>query len=335
METFKALWATEKGESDIQLEVKPTKKIELQEGSVLIKVHYSSVNYKDGLAATNSKSGVIRNYPFILGIDLSGEVAETQSDLFEVGDQVIVTNYGLGVSQYGGYSEYARVPAEWVIPLPKGLSVRESMILGTAGFTAGESIIALEEQGMDVANGPVLIRGASGGLGGMAIKMLKNLNYTTIAESRKKDKESDYLQSLGADEIISPDEGQLPKKRPLAKQRWQAIIDPVGGDYLADYLAQLQYGGSVALSGNAGGIKFQATVLPFILRGIKLLGIDSVEYPMEKRLALWNRLGSDLKPNDLEEMIDYEVRLEELPNAFQKIMAGNMKGRILVKVIED
>lgn len=335
METFNALWAELNEEGIVQVEVKQMEKVDLQEGEVLIKVHYSSVNFKDGLAATNSKSGVIPKYPMVLGIDLSGEVVESQASRFEVGDKVIVTNYGLGVSQYGGYSEYARVPADWVVPLPEGLSLRESMIIGTAGFTAGESIVTLEEQGMDATKGSVLVRGASGGVGGMAIKMLNNLHYTTIAESRKKDSQSGYLASLGADDIVHPDEGQLSKRRPLAKQQWQAVIDPVGGEYLGDYLAQLKYGGSVALSGNAGGIKFETTVLPFILRGIHLLGIDSVQYPMKKRVLLWNRLGSDLKPAGLERMIDHEVSLEELPESFQQIMDGKMTGRVLVKVISE
>lgn len=332
---MKALQAFLDSEGNVNLELKELEIQELSQGNVVIKVHYSSVNYKDALAATNAKSGVIREYPIVLGIDLSGEVVESDDPKIKVGDFVIVTSYGLGVSHDGGYSEYARVPAEWVVPLPDGLTLKEAMILGTAGFTAGQSVDALEKNGGNPADLPVLVRGATGGLGSMAVKMLSQKGYTVIAESRKKETSSTFLQNLGASNIQTPEENQLEKARPLSSQKWQAIIDPVGGDKLADYLAQVKENGTIALSGNAGGIKFSATVLPFILRGITLKGINSVQVPQEERQKLWQRLATDLKPSDLTSFVDQELQLEELPPAFQKMIDGKMTGRFLVKVFGE
>ncbi|WP_321433882.1 oxidoreductase [Trichococcus flocculiformis] len=332
MEEFKALWAENTGEK-VEATVRTFNKEDLPDGEVLVEVHYSSVNYKDGLAGTNPKSGVIRNYPMILGIDLSGVVVESLDPTFQAGDKVIVTGYGLGVSHFGGFSQYARVPAAWVVPLPEGLSLREAMIFGTAGYTAAESVDALEKQGIQPQMGNVLVTGASGGVGGMAIAMLKRLGYTVEAVSRKKADCTDYLKKgLGAEAVLHPDEVALEKKRPLAQQRWAAIVDPVGGPMLPDLLAQLHYGGCMALSGNAGGIAFEATVLPFILRGVKLVGIDSVSHPYAERIKLWGRMASDLKPENLDLLVEQEITLEDLPVAFEKIMEGKMHGRTLVKV---
>lgn len=331
MEEFKALWAENAGEK-VETKVRTFNKEELPDGEVLIEVHYSSVNYKDGLAGTNPKSGVIRNYPMILGIDLSGVVVESLDPAFRAGDKVIVTGYGLGVSHFGGFSQFARVPAAWVVPLPEGLSLKEAMIIGTAGYTAAESVDALEQQGIRQQTGAVLVNGASGGVGGMAIAMLKRVGYTVEAVSRKKAEYTDYLNSLGAGTVLHPGEVALDKKRPLAQQRWSAIVDPVGGPMLPDLLAQLHYGGCLALSGNAGGIAFEATVLPFILRGVKLVGIDSVSHPYAERIKLWARMASELKPENLELLVEQEITLEDLPAAFGKIMEGKMHGRTLVKV---
>lgn len=333
MESFKALMADVVNE-EVETAIKLIQKEDLPTGDVLIEVHYSSVNFKDGLAATNAKSGVIRNYPLVLGIDLSGVVVESDSPKFSRGDEVIVTGYGLGVSHFGGYSQYARVPGDWVVPLPDGLTLKEAMIIGTAGYTAAESVAALEKQGLTPAAGEVLVMGATGGVGGMAVAMLHKLGYSVAAASRKKAEYSSYLTDLGAASVLHPDEVALEKKRPLAKQRWAAVIDPVGGAMLPELLAQVQYGGSIALCGNAGGVKFEATVLPFILRGINLLGIDSVNQSFEERLQLWQRMATDMKPEQLEELIDQEVALENLPAAFEKIMAGKMRGRTLVRVKE-
>ena len=331
MEEFKALWA-ENIDAKVETTVRTFNEEDLPDGEVLIEVHYSSVNYKDGLAGTNPKSGVIRNYPMILGIDLSGVVVESLDPAFRAGDKVVVTGYGLGVSHFGGFSQYARVPAAWVVPLPEGLSLKEAMIIGTAGYTAAESVDALVQQGIQSQTGNVLVTGASGGVGGMAIAMLKRLGYTVEAVSRKKADCSDYLKQLGAEAVLHPDEVAMEKKRPLAQQRWAAIVDPVGGPMLPDLLAQLHYGGCLALSGNAGGIAFEATVLPFILRGVKLVGIDSVNHPYAERIKLWERMASGLKPENLELLVEQEITLEDLPAAFGKIMDGKMHGRTLVKV---
>ncbi|WP_035051284.1 acrylyl-CoA reductase family protein [Carnobacterium pleistocenium] len=333
MNKFKALWADVIEEGKVVTKVKLLSKDDLPPGEVLIKVHYSGVNYKDALAATNSKNGVIRSYPIVPGIDLSGEVVESTTEDYSVGEKVIVTSYGLGINHLGGFSEYARVPKEWVVKLPQGLSLKEAMIIGTAGFTAGQSVQALEKNGLEKAMLPVLVRGATGGVGSMAVQILSKLGYPVEAESRKKAEQQDYLVAIGADKVIHPDESHLEKRKPLSKQRWQAVIDPVGGEYLSDYLAQLASNGGVALSGNAGGIKFEATVLPFILRGIDIYGINSVDFNLTERIALWNRLATDMKPEQLERMIDHQVTLEELPKSFAKIMAGEMKGRTLVKIV--
>ncbi|MCA9765684.1 MAG: oxidoreductase [Carnobacterium sp.] len=330
MKSFSALVAKEENNTLVTTIQQLTKE-ELPAGEVLIEVHYSGVNYKDALAATLG-SGVVRNYPLTLGIDLSGIVVESAVSSIKKGDSVIVTSYQLGVAHDGGYSQYARVPSEWVVPLPEGLSLKEAMIIGTAGFTAAQSIQALESAEVNLSQGTVLVTGATGGLGSMAIAMLDKLGYSVEAVSRKKEQSANYLSSLGAKSILSPTDIDLPKSKPLAKPRWSAIIDPVGGPQLSSLLAQLHYNGAIALSGNAGGIKFDATVLPFILRGVKLIGIDSVEYPIALRKQIWQRIATDMKPVHLATMIEQEIELADLPSAFSKILAGGMQGRTLVKI---
>lgn len=330
MGTFRAFIA-EEIDDGIVTELKTFAEDVLTEGNVLIEVHYSSVNYKDALAAKKG-TGVVRHYPMILGIDLSGIVIESESPDFKIGDPVIVTGQKTGTGHYGGFSELARIPSEWIVALPDGLSLKEAMIIGTAGFTAAQSIRALEEHGVTPEKGEVLVTGATGGVGSMAVAMLAKKGYQIAAASRKKEEAADYLQHLGAQTILHSSETELEKPKPLAKQRWSGIVNPVGGKETGGLLAQLQYGGSMALSGNAGGIKFDSTVLPFILRNIQLLGIDSVSYPLERRKELWERLAADLKPADLEQMIDQELSLQDLPNAMTKILDGKMKGRTLVKI---
>lgn len=330
MKTFPAFIAKEENGTIVSTIQQITKE-DLPPGDVLIEVHYSGVNYKDALAAKMG-GGVVRKYPLTLGIDLSGIVVESAVSEFKTGDPVIVTSYKLGVAHDGGYSQYARVPSEWVVPLPDGLSLKEAMIIGTAGFTAAQSIHALESAGLHLGQETVLVTGATGGVGSMAISMLANLGYNVEAVSRKKEQSENYLQKLGATTVLSIEDVQLPKAKPLAKPRWSAIIDPVGGPQLAPLLAQLHYNGAIALSGNAGGLKFEATVLPFILRGTKLIGIDSVECPIELRKNLWQRLATDMKPTHLEDMVDQQINLTDLPLAFSKILAGKMTGRTLVKI---
>ncbi|MCF6093707.1 acryloyl-CoA reductase [Microaerobacter geothermalis] len=302
---------------------------DLPEGEVTIQVAYSSVNYKDGLASIpNGK--IVRFYPFIPGIDLAGTVVSSTDHRFKEGDEVIATSYELGVSHFGGFSQFARVPGDWVVPLPKGLTLKEAMIYGTAGFTAALSIQRMEENGLKPEDGPVLVTGATGGVGSMAVAMLSRLGYHVVA-STGKESEHDYLRQLGAKEVLSREELSPEKIKPLDKQRWAGAIDPVGGNTLAYVLSTIKYGGSVASCGLTGGGEFSTSVYPFILRGINLLGIDSVYCPMVTRANLWNRMGSDLKPDDLDQAAN-EITLEELPNILAAILKGQVRGRTVVKI---
>lgn len=300
---------------------------DLPEGEVTIRVAYSSVNYKDGLACSpNGK--IVRSYPFVPGIDLSGTVVSSADSRFKEGDEVIVTSYELGVSHFGGFSEYARVPAKWVVPLPKGLTLKEAMALGTAGFTAALSVQRLEENGLLPDQGKVIVTGATGGVGSTAVSMLAKRGYHVVA-STGKSSEHGYLEQLGAKEIIGRDEVS-DTSRPLQKELWAGAVDPVGGNTLAYLLSTTKYGGGVAVSGLTGGADLHTTVFPFILRGVNLFGIDSVYCPMETRLKLWERMGSDLKPEGLLDSIGYEIGLSELPDTVAKILKGAVRGRTIV-----
>lgn len=303
---------------------------QLPAGEVLIKVAYSSVNYKDGLASiTDGK--IVKSYPFIPGIDLSGYVVSSADGRFQEGQPVLATSYGIGVSHFGGYSEYARIPAEWVVPLPAGLSLKEAMIYGTAGFTAALSIERLEENGLSPDKGKVLVTGATGGVGGAAVAMLSKKGYHVVASTGKSDA-ADYLKSLGATDVISREDVLGGSIKPLDKQLWQAAVDPVGGSSLAAILSKISYSGSVAVSGLTGGTSVPTTVLPFILRGVNLLGIDSVFCPADRRLKLWDRMAGDLKPQNLETLVDREISLHELPQALSDTLKSNTRGRILVRL---
>ncbi|WP_373286016.1 NADPH:quinone oxidoreductase family protein [Pontibacillus salipaludis] len=328
MMTFRALLAT-KEQDQVTTNVIERQESELPEGDVTIQVAYSSVNYKDGLA-TNPKAKVVQDYPIIPGIDLAGTVTSSNDDRYQEGDEVIVTSYGLGVSHDGGFSEYARVPAEWVVPLPEGLSLREAMTFGTAGFTAALSVHRLEQNGLTPEDGPVLVSGATGGVGSMAVAMLSKKGYHVVA-STGKESEHDYLRSIGATEIISREEVTPEKVRPLQSQKWAAAVDPVGGKPLASVLASIQYGGSVAVSGLTAGVEVPTTVMPFILRGVDLLGIDSVYCPMDMRKQVWDRLATDLKPDQMNE-IENEITLDELPQTLTDILQSKVKGRTIVKM---
>lgn len=264
MEKIRA-FMVDQTEDGFQAEMKHIRLEDLPEGDVTISVQYSSVNYKDGLASI-PKGGIVRNYPFIPGIDLAGTVIESKDARYKKGDEVLVTGYDLGVSHFGGYCEVARVPADWIVPLPDGLSLKEAMAFGTAGFTAALSIQRLEDNGMSPEKGPVLVTGATGGVGSMAIAMLNKLGYEVHASTRSE-ANREFLQKLGAKEVILTSELSNPKQKVLLKQRWQAAVDPVAGEFLPTILASIQYGGSVAVSGLTGGNRFQATVFPFILRG--------------------------------------------------------------------
>ncbi|RAU99524.1 acryloyl-CoA reductase [Paenibacillus sp. YN15] len=304
---------------------------DLPQGEVLIKVAYSSVNYKDGLASIPD-GNIVRNYPFIPGIDLSGYVVSSTDARFQEGQKVLATGYGIGVSHFGGYSEYARLPAEWVVPLPEGLSLREAMIYGTAGFTAALSIKHLEEKGVSPEKGKVLVTGASGGVGGAAVAMLAQKGYTVVAGTGRSE-EAGYLRELGASEVLSREEiyagGSV---KPLDKQLWQAAVDPVGGAQLAAVLSRIAYRGAVAVSGLTGGTAVPASVLPFILRGVSLLGIDSVMCPAAEREELWKLMANSWKPEQLDKLVNREVTLAELPQTLADILRSATRGRVLVRL---
>lgn len=330
METQFNAFIVNKTEDDFSAKLQKVTMDDLSPGEVTIKVSYSSVNYKDGLASIpNGK--IVRSYPFIPGIDLAGTVVNSKDKRFSEGDNVIVTSYELGVSHTGGYSEYARVPADWIVPLPEGLSMEEAMILGTAGFTAALSIHRLEENGLQPDKGSVLVTGATGGVGSIAVAMLASRGYHVTA-STGKESEREYLKQIGATEVISREEVTGEKYRPLDKQLWAAAVDPVGGSTLSSIISKLQYNGSVAVSGLTGGTEVPTTVFPFILRGVNILGIDSVYCPMETRKELWSRMATDLKPSDHLHTIKQVVTLENLPETLSTILKGGARGRTIVKV---
>ncbi|SDN72704.1 acryloyl-CoA reductase [Alkalicoccus daliensis] len=302
---------------------------DLPAGDVTIKVHYSSVNYKDGMAL-NSDAKIVKEYPIVPGIDLAGEVVESTTAKFKAGDKVIVTSYDLGTGQDGGYSQYARVPSDWVVPLPEGLTTREAMIIGTAGFTAALSIHKLEDHGLQRSDEPILVTGASGGVGSMAVDMLSKNGYSVTASTGKSD-EYDFLRKLGADDIVTREE-VTPEELPLIQsERWAAAVDPTGGKPLASILSATKRGGGVAVSGLTAGVEVPTSVIPFILRGVELMGIDSVQCPMDLREAIWTRAASDLKPEHLDD-IAQEVSLDGLQGALNDILNSKVKGRVILRL---
>lgn len=301
---------------------------DLPSGEVTINVKYSSINYKDGLASIpNGK--IVRSYPFIPGIDLAGVVVHSTDARYKEGDEVIATSYEIGVSHFGGFSEFARIPADWIVAKPSGLSLKEAMIYGTAGFTAALSVDRLERAGLTPESGKVLVTGATGGVGSIAVAILAKLGYHVVA-STGKNHEHDFLKKLGAKEILSRDEILGEKIKPLDAQVWAAAVDPVGGKSLSAILSKLQYGGSVAVSGLTGGTDLPTTVFPFILRGINLLGIDSVNCPMEARLKVWNRMATDMNPGDKLELIKHEIPFNDINKSLSAILNGQAKGRNVV-----
>ncbi|HHY74288.1 MAG TPA: acryloyl-CoA reductase [Bacillus bacterium] len=326
---FRAFVVNKEGEA-FSAGVKEVGMGELPDCDVAVRVAYSSVNYKDGLASIpNGK--IVNSYPFIPGIDLAGTVVESKDSRFCEGDEVIVTSYELGVSHFGGFSEFARVPADWIVKLPAGLSLREAMIYGTAGFTAALSVYRLEKNGLHPDLGDVLVTGATGGVGSMAVAMLAKKGYNVIASTGKVS-EYGFLRELGAKEIISRQEVLGEKIPVLGKQRWAAAVDPVGGKTLAAIVSQLKYQGAVAVSGLTGGSEVPTTVFPYILRGVSILGIDSVYCPMDVRKEIWRQMADDLKPSNLLNSIGHEINLEELLHALAAILDGKSKGRVVVKL---
>lgn len=302
---------------------------QLPAGEVTIAVEYSSLNYKDALAATG-QGGIVRQYPHVPGIDAAGTVVESQSAAVAVGDRVLVTGYDLGVGSFGGYAAYVRVPAAWVVKTPATLTSFEAMALGTAGFTAAMCLLAMERNGVRPDQGPVLVTGATGGVGSVAVNILAQQGYTVAASTGKAD-QHDYLRQLGASQILNRAEVSLTGEhlRPLLRGTWAGAVDTVGGATMSYLLRTLNYGGSIALCGLVGGHDFAGTVIPFLLRGINLLGIDSAMCPMAYRQAIWQRLATDLKPRHFDQMTRV-ITLQELPEAIASILQGRGKGRLLV-----
>lgn len=288
------------------------------------------MNYKDGLASKRDGK-VAQQKQHVPGIDMAGVLLEGGKDAsVEGGSEVIVHGYGLGVTQHGGYSEFARVPSEWIVPLPEGLSARQAMGIGTAGFTAALSVQALEERGLRPQDGPVLVTGASGGVGSVAVNILAGLGYEVVASTGKKAR-GEWLQALGASDVV-PREETSDVSRPLNRERWSGAVDCVGGTTLAYVLSSLRYGASVAASGNTAGSGLITTVFPFILRGGSLLGIDSVQLPIEQRRAVWKRLATDMRPRQLDALATNEVTLDGLGGALDAVLAGEVTGRTVVRI---
>ena len=302
---------------------------DLDPGAVVLRVHYSGVNYKDTLAATGAGK-VIRRFPCVGGVDAAGIVESSSDARFKAGDAVLVTGYDMGVAHDGGFAEYVRVPADWVVPLPQGLTLYEAMALGTAGFTAALSIHRLEQNELSPEKGKVIVTGATGGVGSLAIQMLSQLGYHVVAMTGK-DSEHAYLKALGASEILPRGEIDLKSQRPLEKPQWAGALDAVGGDTLAWLTRTMQQNGAIASFGNAGGIELHTTVFPFILRGVKLLGVDSAATAMPLRKLMWQRLAGELKPHQLAQLA-YTVPFASLPEVFPRMLHGETRGRAVVQI---
>lgn len=322
-------FVAERVDDRVQRGVRDFLAADLPPGEVEVRVEWSSVNYKDALA-TIASGKVARISPLIPGIDLAGEVVASEDPAFRPGDRVLVHGYDLGVSRHGGYARFQRVPAGWVVPLPPGLTAREAMAIGTAGFTAAMSVVALEDRGLSPDDGPILVTGATGGVGSTAISILAERGYEVWAATGK-DAEHGYLTGLGAAGIVTRDECTAPSGRPLETERWAGAIDSVGGATLPYILRTLRRDAAVAASGNAGGPGFETTVFPFILRGVSLLGMDSVIVPIAERRRLWDRLATDLRPRALAESVT-EVTLDTLEPALDGILAAQARGRWIVRI---
>ena len=329
--SFRALLADKDGDG-VRRAVRDLTPDDLPEGEVTVRVAWSSVNYKDALAVS-PKGRVAKGYPLVPGIDLAGEVIASDAAGIAPGTQVLAHGHEIGVGRHGGFAEVARVPADWVVPLPDGLGAREAMALGTAGFTAALSVVRLEENGLspDDAGGPVLVLGATGGVGSVAVGILAARGYEVHAATGKADV-AGFLRALGAAEVLTREETAAASERPRERLRWAAVVDPVGGAATAYALRTTRYGGSVALSGLTGGTDLATSVFPFILRGVSLLGVDSVDTPAAVRREVWRRLAGDLRPRGLEDQITRELSLDELDPFLDDVLAGKARGRTVVRV---
>ncbi len=326
---FKALIVNKSEENTITQSVETIDESRLPDGNVTVAVEYSTVNYKDGLCL-HGLGGLVREYPHVPGIDFAGTVESSEDQRYKAGDKVVLTGWRVGEVRWGGYAQKARVNADWLVPLPGGLTTKQAMSVGTAGLTAMLAVIALEEHGLTPEKGEVLVTGAAGGVGSVATAILGHLGYQ-VAGVTGRPETADYLRSLGATTVVPREELNELSKRPLEKERWAACVDAVGGKMLSRILGQLKYGGSVAAVGLAGGNELTATVIPFLLRGVNLLGIDSVMRPYENRLEAWKRIATDLPMDQLEAMVQ-PATLADLPALGKSIIKGGVKGRIVVDV---
>ena len=327
MGTFKAV-RIDKAEKGTTAALTQFDEADLMDGDVTVRVEWSTLNYKDGLALTG-KAPVVRRFPMIAGIDFAGTVEQSSHPAWKAGDKVICNGWGMGETHLGAYAEKARVKGDWLVRLPDGMSARDAMAIGTAGYTAMLSVLALEKHGLTPADGPMVVTGAAGGVGSVAIAVLSKLGYQVIASTGRA-AEADYLRSLGATEIIDRNELSSPAK-PLAKERWAGGVDSVGSTTLANLLSMTKYRGAIAACGLAAGMDLPSSVAPFILRGVCLLGIDSVMCPLELRKQAWQRLASDLDRSKLAE-ITHEINLDEVIAAGPRILGGQVRGRIVVKI---
>ena len=326
---FKALVVTKDEAGQTHAGVQTLTTADLPSGEVLVAVEYSTVNYKDGLCL-GSGGGMVRSYPHIPGIDFAGTVEASDDSRYRPGDKVVLTGWRVGEAHWGGYAQKARVKADWLVPLPAGLSAKQAMAVGTAGFTSMLAILALEEHGLKPGHGPVLVTGAAGGVGSVAVALLAAAGYEVAAVTGRPETES-YLRDLGASQIVPREAINETVKRPLESETWSGCIDAVGGPMLARVLGQLKYGGSVAAVGLAGGAGVPASVVPFLLRGVNLLGIDSVLQPYARRVAAWQRIARDMPKDKLEAMVTVHG-LADLPQLGVDILAGKVKGRAVIDV---
>ena len=331
-QTFNAMIVEESEPRKFIREIRNRSIGDLPAGDLMVKVHYSSLNYKDALSATG-RPGVTRHYPHTPGIDAAGVVIESDNGAFSPGNNVFVTGYDLGMDTDGGYGQYIRIPSEWALPLPSGLSLRESMILGTAGFTAGLSVHKLVQSGLQPGDGDILVTGATGGVGSIAVAILAKAGYRVVAATGKA-AESDYLRGLGAAEVIEREGVLAGAERPIMKERWAGVVDVVGGEMLAAAIKSTRYGGTVTCCGLVGSVDLTVNVFPFILRGVSLLGIDSVQCPRQTRQAVWEKLAGEWKPADLEATAT-ECTLQTLEEHIRKMLNGMARGRTLVNLLES
>ena len=327
--TFNALIVEKNDEGKTSASVQQISEDQLPEFDVTVAVEYSTVNYKDGLCI-GPGGGLVRNYPHIPGIDFVGTVEASTDKRYKPGDKVVLTGWRVGEAHWGGYAQKARVRADWLVPLPDGLTTRQAMAVGTAGFTAMLAVMALEDHGLKPGHGPVLVTGAAGGVGSVATAILANLGHEVAAVTGRPEA-ADYLKSLGATQIVPREDINETTKRPLESETWTGCIDAVGGDMLARVLGQMKYASSVAAVGLAGGAQLNATVIPFLLRGVNLLGIDSVMQPYDNRVKAWQRIAQDLPMDKLEAMIQ-PATLADLPQLGRDILKGQIKGRVVVDV---